>query len=172
MLKEAAINDAEQIAQIVNQAYRPKAGEGGWTHESGLVSGQRIHAQQVASLMRKNSVVLLAYEACTLIGCVHVEHVGSYCHIGMLTTTPSLQNKGVGKTLLTAAENLAVSRYGAEGFKMSVLSSRPELLAYYERRGYRLSGSTYPYPAQAGFGKPIDPNLRLLELIKPYRALA
>ncbi|MDO9236325.1 MAG: GNAT family N-acetyltransferase [Aquabacterium sp.] len=170
MLKEATHSDAEQIAQLVNKAYRPEPSERGWTHESELVAGRRINTEQVASLMSKKGSVLVAYEGNELLGCVHIERAHPYCHIGMLATIPSLQNKGLGKKLLAAAENLAISRYGAQGFKMSVLSSRPELLAYYERRGYRLTGSTQPYPAEAGVGQPLNANLHVLELIKPYHA--
>jgi ribosomal protein S18 acetylase RimI-like enzyme len=172
MLKEATQSDAEQIANLVNKAYRPEPSETGWTHEAELVSGHRINTEQVASLMSKNSSVLVAYEGNNLLGCVHIERAEPYCYIGMLATLPSLQNKGLGKRLLTAAEDFAISRYGAQGFKMSVLSSRPELLAYYERRGYRLTGATQPYPTEAGVGQPLDADLHVLELIKPHHASA
>ena len=172
MLKEATHSDAEQIAHLVNKAYRPEPGESGWTHESELVAGQRINAEQVADLINEGGSVLLAYEGDSLLGCVHIEDAQPYCYIGMLATMPHLQNKGLGKKLLAAAEDLAISRYGAQGFKMSVLSSRPELLAYYERRGYRLTGSSHPYPAEAGVGQPLDSGLQVLELIKSLQALA
>lgn len=166
MFKEACHSDAEQIANLVNMAYRPEPSAQGWTHESDLVSGQRTNAEQVANLIHANGTVLMAYEGNNLLGCVHVERAEPYCCIGMLATMPALQNQGLGKKLLAAAESLAVSRFGAQGFKMSVLSSRPELLAYYVRRGYQLTGSTSPYPAEAGFGQPLDANLLVLELIK------
>lgn len=172
MLKEATHNDAEQIAHLVNKAYRPEPGERGWTHESELVSGQRISTEQVTSLMDEHGSVLVAYEGNSLLGCVHIERSSPYCYIGMLATIPYLQNKGLGKKLLAAAEKLAISRYGAQGFKMSVLSCRPELLAYYERRGYRLTGSAHPYPAGTGVGRPLNPNLQVLELIKLHHAQA
>ncbi len=167
ILREATPSDAEQIASLVNQAYRPEPGASGWTHESGLVSGQRISAEQVIGAMRgSHAVLLVAQEGESLLGCVHVENAAPWCHIGMLATLPSLQNRGLGKKLLAAAEDLAVSRHGAQGFKMSVLSSRPELLAYYERRGYRLTGLAHPYPVEAGVGQPLNANLQVLELIK------
>lgn len=172
MLKEATHSDAEQIAHLVNKAYRPAPGERGWTHESELVAGQRISTEQVVSLINERSSVLVAYERDRLLGCVHIERAEPYCYIGMLATMPYLQNKGLGKTLLAAAEDLAISRYGARGFKMSVLSSRPELLAYYERRGYRLTGSSHPYPAEAGVGQPLDKSLEVLELIKSLQTSA
>ena len=125
MFKEACHSDAEQIANLVNMAYRPEPSAQGWTHESDLVSGQRTNAEQVANLIHANGTVLMAYEGNNLLGCVHVERAEPYCCIGMLATMPALQNQGLGKKLLAAAESLAVSRFGAQGFKMSVLSSRP-----------------------------------------------
>lgn len=36
---------------------------------------------------------------------------------------------------------------------MSILSHRPELLAYYERRGYQLTGESMPFPDDGNNGK-------------------
>lgn len=90
MLREAIHSDAEQIALLVNKAYRPDSGERGWTHESELVSGQRINAEQVASLMNEHGSILVAHERDNLLGCVHVERADSYCYIGMLAVKSRL----------------------------------------------------------------------------------
>lgn len=50
--------------------------------------------------------------------------------------------------------------------KMSILSSRPELLAYYERRGYQLTGACAPYSADAGVGQPRGVALQVPSLLK------
>ncbi len=166
MFKEACHSDAERIADLVNNAYRPETQASGWTHESGLVSGPRIRAEQVRQLIGENGCVLVSYDQDSLVGCVHIERAFPYCCIGMLATLPTWQNKGLGSALLAEAERVAVFRYGAHGFIMQVLSARPELLAYYERRGYQQTGSIAPYPLAAGVGQPIDPNLQVLELLK------
>lgn len=174
MLREAAHRDAAQIADLVNLAYRPGVNAGGWTHESGLIAGERIHAKQVLALFDSPGAVVLDDDSGVLRGCVHVEpcvwpHVGpdpASSRIGMLAVTPSQQGKGCGHALLAVAEALAAARYGAHVIEMWVLSSRPELLAYYERRGYRLTGVHRPYPVALGVGQPRVAGLGLLGLAK------
>lgn len=88
----------------------------------------------------------------------------------MLATSPFLQNNGLGKQLLAAAEDFATMHYGATSYQMSVLSSRPELLAFYERRGYQLAGTISPYPVDADVGQPRNLNLQVLDLHKQCSA--
>lgn len=167
MIRTAAPNEAHHIADLVNQAYRPDFGERGWTHEAELVSGARTNAEQVAKLIDSAGAILVACDGHAILGCVHIEPSGLACYIGMLATHPSQQNQGLGKQLLAAAEAFAITRYGATCYKMSVLSSRPELLAYYERRGYQLTGTCSPYPVDAGVGQPRGLELQVLSLVKP-----
>ena len=49
---------------------------------------------------------------------------------------------------------------------MSVLSSRSELIAFYERRGYARTGEVSSYTASAGIGKPIVDGLQVEMLVK------
>ncbi|MDP3210015.1 GNAT family N-acetyltransferase [Methylotenera sp.] len=166
MFRKATHTDAEKIATLVNKAYRPDLNERGWTHEAELVSGTRINAKQVAELIDSNGTILIANDGNSIIGCVHIEPAELSCYIGMLATSPSLQNNGLGKQLLAAAEDFATMHYGATSYKISVLSSRPELLAFYERRGYQLTGTISPYPVDADVGQPRNLNLQVLDLQK------
>lgn len=52
--------DSAALVGLVNQAYRPTAGQEGWTHESALVDGDRIAIDQVQALQRPGSAVLVA----------------------------------------------------------------------------------------------------------------
>ena len=45
-------------------------------------------------------------------------------------------NQKIGKQLLQAVEYYLIEKYSVHCFKMSVLSARKELLAFYQRRGY------------------------------------
>lgn len=90
----------------------------------------------------------------------------------MLATDPAQQACGIGKVMLAAAERLAVERLAPQRLVMSVLTSRPELLAFYQRRGYRLTGQVSGYPLDAGVGQPRTPGLELLELEKPVAVAA
>ncbi len=170
--REALLHDAPAIAAIVNRAYRPEPGTGGWTHESGLVSGPRTDIAQVEALLgQPRACVLVCSVGGRVAGCVLVEQEETEAHIGMLAVDPALQAGGVGRRLLAAAEDLAVRRFGARRFVMSVVAGRSELLAFYLRRGYLASGEVSAYPVDAGVGTPSDPGLALLKLVKPAEAI-
>lgn len=165
-LRIAKPGDSEEISILVNRAYRPSADEAGWTHESNLVSGERISKEQVFSLFDGKSVILLLCEQEKIISCVHVQDGESSAYIGMLATDPSRQAQGLGKIMLQHAEKYAREVLGKLTFKMSVISSRPELLAFYERRGYTLTGETEEYPISACVGQPLIEGIQVLSLEK------
>lgn len=158
--------NAGQIADLVNQAYRPSTAEAGWTHESGLVAGERTSAQQVRGLFHEDSTVLVMHHEARIVACVHVARVEDVCWIGMVATAPQHQAGGIGKAMLAAAEAFALRHHRPRALKMAVLSSRPELLSFYQRRGYALNGKVSAYPVDAGVGTPQRDDLQVLELQK------
>jgi ribosomal protein S18 acetylase RimI-like enzyme len=166
-LRIACEADAEDIAALVNRAYRPGPQEAGWTHEANLVSGDRTTVPQVLGMLQKPSTVLLLCDGANAVACVHVQgHPSDTAYIGMLATDPKLQAQGLGKQMLRHAEKYAAEHFKALAFKMSVLSSRPELLAFYERRGYVQTGEAEEYPLSAGVGQPLLSDMHLLLLAK------
>jgi GNAT superfamily N-acetyltransferase len=74
----------------------------------------------------------------------------------MLTVNPELQGWGIGKRLLSAAEAHA-RQVGCIAITMTVISVRSELIAWYERHGYRATGETEPFPTDPAFGLPKQP---------------
>jgi ribosomal protein S18 acetylase RimI-like enzyme len=158
--------DAQAIADLVNRAYRPAAGAAGWTHEAALVAGPRTSAAQVRSFFHDRSVVLIMKRNNALVACVHVLNEEDACWMGMLATQPDLQGQGVGKAMLEAAEQLAMQTFNAKVLRMSVLSNRPELMAFYERRGFRLTDGVKPYPENTGVGSPTRSNLQVRSMVK------
>ncbi|MEK7199822.1 MAG: GNAT family N-acetyltransferase, partial [Bacteroidota bacterium] len=74
-------------------------------------------------------------------------------YLGMLTVNPLLQAQGIGKQLLLAAEAYA-RQNNCNGITMTVIAVRHELIAWYERHGYRPTGETEPFPADPVFGLP------------------
>jgi GNAT superfamily N-acetyltransferase len=63
----------------------------------------------------------------------------------MLSVRPAEQAGGVGRGLLAHAEGFARERWGCSVMAMRVITTRAELLAWYERRGYRRTGRTEPF---------------------------
>lgn len=102
-----------------------------------------------------------------------VSHNKAY--IGMFAVLPELQGHGVGHQLLQAAETFATHPLQLDvqatdkkrvRLTMSILSHRPELLSYYQRRGYQLNGNKMPFPVDGNNGEPKRQDLELLELEK------
>lgn len=136
--------DAAAVARVVNAAYR-HGGDRAWTTEASLVGGPRVtEAGYREILARPRSVVLVA-EGERIVGCVHIEARDEVCHLGMLSVDPSEQASGLGRRLLAEAETEARSRFGTRVMEMHVVSVRPELIAWYERRGYRRTGKRIPF---------------------------
>jgi ribosomal protein S18 acetylase RimI-like enzyme len=61
----------------------------------------------------------------------------------MLTVSPTLQANGLGRQLLQAAEEYARS-INYHTITMTVITTRTELLEWYERRGYSKTGEVIP----------------------------
>jgi GNAT superfamily N-acetyltransferase len=162
----ASAAHAHEIAALVNRAYRPGAGAHGWTHEAGLVDGERTSAAQVLALFDAQSAILLMRMDAAIVACVHVQGGAGSAYIGMLATDPALQARGLGKRMLAHAEAYAVTRFAPARLRMSILSARPELLAFYERRGYALTGETADYPVAARVGQPRVAGITVLTLEK------
>ena len=155
-----AVADAEDIARVVNAAYRPAPGKGGWTHESDIVSGARTSPSQVKGLLATSAVIVGVLDS-AVIACAHVESHAGEAHIGMLAVEPTLQASGVGKELLAYAERYAAEVLGATDLVLVVVRARTELIAFYLRRGYQRTGSLVEYPIEAGVGTPISAVLEL-----------
>lgn len=164
---KAGIEDAEQIAALVNSGYRGEASRKGWTTEDGILGGTRIDARGVKSEIMKDSTTLLKYvEGGQIIGCVELVHQVNKMYLGMLTVKPELQASGIGKKLLHAGEQHALN-HGCLAMVMWVISVRSELIAWYQRHGYTPTGEFRPFDnTDPVFGIPKMP-LQFMVLEKP-----
>jgi ribosomal protein S18 acetylase RimI-like enzyme len=153
--RKAVSSDAETLDALVNSAYRGESSKQGWTTEADLLDGTRTNKADIENLIaRKDSMILLCVEGTGIIGCVHLELSGAECQLGMLVVKPGLQSRGIGKQLMQAAEAAVRDNWGARLITMSVISVRHELIAFYERRGYRRTGRKKPFVADDTHGFP------------------
>jgi histone acetyltransferase (RNA polymerase elongator complex component) len=80
---------------------------------------------------------------------------------------PELQNAGIGRQVLAEAERIVREQFGLPLMRMTVIDLREELVAWYERRGYRRTGIKKPFPAtDPRFGLPRRDDLRFEVLEK------
>lgn len=119
-------------------------------------------------LTRAQSAVLVGVAGSEIIACVHVEKTGADADIGLFSVLPSWQDQGIGKWLLNEAERHAAYVLNADRIVMTVVSQRPELLAFYQRRGYRRTGEFSAYPIDARVGTPkVDLTVERLVKLPP-----
>ena len=164
----AEAKDAPALASLVNAAY---LGGEGWTTETALLEGPRIDAEGIAALLaRPDSVVLVLEADGALAGSVHLERREGYAYLGLLAVDPARQTGGAGKRMLAVAEAWMASAWGTAQVRMTVLTARTELLAFYGRRGYRRTGRREPFPEGAGAGRPLREDLALETLEKDLGA--
>jgi ribosomal protein S18 acetylase RimI-like enzyme len=167
-------SDLDAVVALVNSAYRGESARSGWTHEADYLDGQRTSAADLATELStepKPIVLLMRREAGgEILACVMIELLeepaGKVGYIGMLTVNPNLQTGGLGRRMLETAERHARAA-GATRARMSVVSIRDTLIAWYERRGYRLTGATKPFPTDTRFGEPRRGDLEFAILEKP-----
>jgi ribosomal protein S18 acetylase RimI-like enzyme len=168
--RHATTADVPAIVQLVESAYRGEPSRTGWTTEADLLDGQRTDAEAVAEMLGDPaSTLLLAEEAGQLVGCCGLERrPGGEAYFGMFSVQPLRQGGGVGRQLLAEAERLARDDWAATAMVMTVIEQRAELIAWYERRGYRRTGETEPFPyGNERYGVPRRPDLVFAVLAKP-----
>ncbi|MEO8115687.1 MAG: GNAT family N-acetyltransferase [Phenylobacterium sp.] len=161
-LQPATEADYPQIIDLTNRAFRGTGPQASWNVES-MIAGERINED----LLREDLAAAPDGQLLTwrddngeLLGHVRLEPTEADAwYLGMLTVRPDRQDQKLGRTLLAAAEDFARD-HGARRIRMTVVNLRDTLIAWYQRRGYVLTGETRPFPyGDDRFGKPLRDDL-------------
>ena len=181
--REAQAYDVSAFVALVESAYRGEDSRAGWTTEADLLAGQRLDEAMGRDMIDvSGSLVLLFWqgegiEAVTAstgrapappVACVQLEDRGDgVAYFGTFAVFPQQQGGGIGSLVMAAAEQAVADRWGATTLRMTVIRQRSELIAYYERRGFALTGETEPFPyGQEQFGRPQRKDLEFVVLEK------
>ena len=171
--RAATAADIDAVVALVESAYRGDASRQGWTTEADFLDGRRTGTDDVAACIeRERSRILLAERDGVMLACAHVaegqtEQERGAGYFGMFSVRPGLQGGGIGKQVLAEAERIAREDWGLAVMRMTVIDIRAELIAFYERRGYRRTGIRKPFPyGDERFGLPLRDDLRFEVLEK------
>ncbi|MGI5396329.1 GNAT family N-acetyltransferase [Streptomyces sp. CA-251251] len=166
--RDATDADVDAIVALVESAYRGESSRAGWTTEADILQGQRTDPEGVLEVVKSPDSRLLTVERDgVLVACCQLEHRGAYAYFGMFAVSPALQGGGLGKTIIAEAERRARETWDVTEMHMTVISVREDLIAWYERRGYRRTGETTPFPyGDERFGIPQRDDLRFELLVK------
>jgi ribosomal protein S18 acetylase RimI-like enzyme len=166
--RDAIPADIDALLVLVTSAYRGDASRAGWTTEADLLDGNRIDAEVLRhDIARPHSRVLVGEADGELLACAHVAEEDGAGYFGMFAVRPHLQGSGIGKRLLEEAERVTRNEWHLPTMRMTVIDIRDELIAFYERRGYRRTGIRKPFPyGDERFGLPKREDLRFEVLEK------
>ncbi|MFJ8822588.1 GNAT family N-acetyltransferase [Streptomyces sp. NPDC102467] len=169
--RDATEADVDVLVALIESAYRGDDSRAGWTTEADILQGQRTDPQGVLDVVKAADSRLLTVERDgAVVACCQLEHRGDHAYFGMFAVSPALQGAGLGKVIITEAERTAREAWGVREMHMTVISVREELIAWYERRGYRRTGKMSPFPyGDERFGVPQRADLQFELLVKPLR---
>ena len=101
IIATAARADLDDILTLVNAAYRGIGAKAGWTSENGIVSGTRVDAASIESLLIQERTVILLMRRETAqraVGCIVVRlDDDATCELSMFAIHPDEQAAGLGR---------------------------------------------------------------------------
>jgi ribosomal protein S18 acetylase RimI-like enzyme len=172
-LVPATDDDIPEVVRLMNLAYRGSDGdsEEGWSTREKYLSGDRTTEKLLRNDLRASphaSLLIWRLEGeSDIAGSVWLEPQGDgNWYLGSLAVDSGRQNGGLGKTLLSLAEDWIRER-GGRRINITVINVRETLIGWYGRRGYRDMGEREPFPyGDKRFGVPQRDDLCFVKLQK------
>jgi N-acetylglutamate synthase-like GNAT family acetyltransferase len=152
-LRFATESDLPMLMALVNKAFQV---------ESFFLIGNRLDPERIRQYFEKGRF-LLAEEGGVLAGCVYVESRGNRSYLGLLSVDPARQKCGLGRQLVSAAEEFA-REIRARHMDLTVVNLRTELPLFYEKLGYTVSGTQ---PVHEDLASRVNRPCHLIRMSKP-----
>lgn len=129
-IRLATSEDRPRLIPLINAAFAIET----------FLEGTRTDDERLTAMMQKGEILLAEDHSGRILASIYAEIRGIRGYLGMLAVDPACQRLGLGKQMLTAAEDY-VREHGCEAIDISVLSLRPELLPIYRRLGFVETGT-------------------------------
>jgi len=129
-VRRARPEEAPALVRLINSAY---------VVERFFVEGDRVDEDEVRAHLARGAFLVLP-EGGALAGCVYVERRGDRGYFGLLSVDPPRHGRGLGRTLVAAAED-HLRAAGCRAVDIHVVSLRTELPPFYRRLGYLETGT-------------------------------
>lgn len=151
-LRFATDSDLPDLMALVNQAFQV---------EQFFLIGDRLDPARTRQHFEQGRFLLL--EDPGLAGCVYVELRGERAYLGLLSVDPARQKRGLGRRLVSAAEQFARDS-GARFMDLTVVNLRTDLPPLYEKLGYAVAGTQ---PIHEDLAKRVRQPCHLIRMSKP-----
>lgn len=145
--------DKDALVALINIAFLP---------EQVAIEGDRINAEKLQPFFVKGKVLVLE-DSEGIAGCVYAEVRGERGYIGLLAVRPELKGRGLGRRLMTLAEE-HLANAGCEVADLRTISARDDLVPMYKHLGYEETGKT-PMPPEI----PLKIACNFINMSKPLR---
>jgi ribosomal protein S18 acetylase RimI-like enzyme len=169
--------DVPPLVDLIERAYRGPSTKGEWMSEAHLLKGPRTsHADIWGLIADAHSRFLVAELDGRLAGCCLLQKTKAVdgqsakagdasAYFGMFAINPDIHSTGLGKTVLAEAERRVRELWNAKAMVMTVINVRDQLIEYYKRRGYHLTGARHPFPFNETTGE-VTRDFDLVEMKK------
>lgn len=117
----ATIEDASQVQQLVQAAFRAPDDREGWTADMELGNRFRIEVEQVAAtITRADSVILMATIGGDLVASAEVvKRSDGHARLSMLSVNQRFQSNGLGRQVLEYAEDYCRRTWSATTMELN-----------------------------------------------------
>jgi ribosomal protein S18 acetylase RimI-like enzyme len=152
-IREATLPDAPRIHRLINDAFNSD------TTDQVFLTPTRVDIFPLEDTTTKissdHTIVLIATTTTTsspsddttiVATCYVRQHPPDSAWLGTLCIDPARHKQGIGGYLLREAEQYVVAKWGVKGICIDVVSTRTELMAWYQRCGYVKTGNERPFP--------------------------
>lgn len=173
----ATSNDAPKLQRLLEAAFRAEDSRKDWTADMALNERFRMDLSEVMQMIAKfDSTILIATTTTTtdngdgdnedgdaFVACCGLQKRGpNLARFGPFAVDTQQQQRGIGRRVLAYAEDYCRRTLDVQRLEMNVLSTRPQLIAWYMRCGYRKTGAWEPFPYDRFEDLALPEDLRLV----------